>query len=118
LTTIGANDGVIEITDSATIDGDLTITLEAQQDLTIRAADGARPVINGTVTIASAQEAEITLTRLMVPDAGCDGRCRIPRTTVRCRRSGWAMIDSRPLGTPSVRWAETAEGRLLLLVAR
>jgi hypothetical protein len=119
LTTIGINDGVIEITDSATIEDDLTITLGAQQDLTIRVADGERPVIHGTVTIASAEEAEITLNGLMIAKmVRVTGAARITLVLQHCTLPPIELgndLIPRPLGTPSVRWAETGQGGTLFL---
>ena len=119
LTAMGANDGVIEITDSTTIDGDVTVTLVAQQDLTIRVADGARPVINGTVTIDSAEEAEITLTGLMIAKmVRVTGTARVTLTLQHCTLPPIELgndLTPRPLGTPSVRWAETGQSGTLFL---
>ncbi|NJP11716.1 MAG: hypothetical protein HC866_21450, partial [Leptolyngbyaceae cyanobacterium RU_5_1] len=47
----GTNDGVIEIADSTTISGNVTLTLAAGQQLTLRSRDGVRSVIDGAIAI-------------------------------------------------------------------
>ena len=92
---------------------------ELEQDLTIRVADGARPVINGTVTIASAEEAEITLTGLMIAKMlRVTGAAQVTLTLQHCTLAPIELgndLTPRPLGMPSVRWATTGQSGTLLL---
>jgi hypothetical protein len=111
---------VIEINSSATIDGDLLITLNAKQHLTIQAKDEKRPVINGSITIDSADDIEITLDGLLIGGhIQVNETAPVKLTLHHCTISPWLNLDS--LGKPefpaipSIAWVEKAStGKLIL----
>jgi hypothetical protein len=71
------------------------------------------------VTIASAEEAEITLNGLMIAKmVRVTGAARITLVLQHCTLPPIELgndLIPRPLGTPSVRWAETGQGGTLFL---
>ena len=91
LAAVGTADAVIQIDDSATIDGDLTITLGPDQDLTVQGNEGTRPLLTGTITIVSAKDAELTLHNLMLAKSvrmtGAAEVCGKQRNTLVYRRA-------------------------------
>ncbi|MGC4098858.1 MAG: phage tail protein [Nitrospira sp.] len=119
LAAVGTADAVIQIDDSATIDGDLTITLAPNQDLTIQGNAGTRPVLTGAVTIVSAQDAELTLHNLMLAKS-----VRITGasdTTITIRHCTLATVElaqdlsTRPRAEPSIRWIDTGSRGTLIV---
>jgi len=57
---------IIEIPGSLTLSGDLTITLSAGQELQIQAESGERPVLDGVLTIVTADGAKLTVDGLLI----------------------------------------------------
>ena len=119
LTAVGTADAVIQIDDSATIDGDLTITLGPDQDLTIQGNEGTRPVLTGTVTIISATDAELSLHNLMLAKS-----VRITgtaETTLTIRHCTLAPVElaqdfsMQPRSEPSVRWIDAGSRGTLVI---
>lgn len=119
LASVGTGDGVIQIDDSATLDGNLTITLGPQQDLVIQANEGTRPVINGAVTIVSAPGAEVTLDGLMIAKmVRVTGAEQMMLTLRHCTLSPVEVagdLTTKPLLTPSIRWNDAGVHGTLIL---
>lgn len=119
LTAVGTADAVIQIDDSATIDGDLTITLGRDQDLTIQGNEGTRPVLNGTITIVSATDAELTLHNLML--AKSVRMTGAADTTLTIRHCTVAPVElaqdlsMKPRPEPSVRWVDAGSRGTLVV---
>lgn len=119
LVAVGTADAVIQIDDSATIDGDLTITLSPDQDLTIQGNEGTRPVLTGTVTIISAKDAELTLHNLML--AKSVRMTGTAETTLAIQHCTLAPVElaqnlsMKPQPEPSVRWVDAnSRGTLVI----
>jgi hypothetical protein len=119
LTAVGTADAVIQIDDSATIDGDLTITLGPDQDLTIQGNEGARPVLTGTITIVSAKDAELTLHNLML--AKSVRMTGVANTTLTIRHCTLAPVElaqdlsMKPRPEASVRWVDAGSRGMLVV---
>ncbi len=119
LAAMGTEDAVIQIDDNATIDGDLTIRLGPDQDLTIQGNEGTRPVLTGTVTIVSAKDAELSLHNLMLAKS-----VRITgtaETTLTIRHCTLAPVElaqdhsMQPRSEPSVRWVDAGSRGTLVI---
>jgi hypothetical protein len=119
LTTVGTTDGVIQIDDSSTITGDVTITLGPQQDLVIQANEGTRPVMTGAVTIVSAPEAEVTLNGILFAKmVRITGAHDVTLTLRHCTVSPMELapdLTAKPLATPSIRWNDAGGHGALVL---
>ncbi len=119
LAAVGTTDAVIQIDDSAMIDGDLTITLAPDQDLTIQGNEGARPVLGGTVTIVSAKDAELNLHNLMI--AKSVRMTGTAETTLTIRHCTLAPVEPaqdlsmKPRSEPSVRWVDVGSRGTLVI---
>jgi hypothetical protein len=119
LAAVGTADAVIQIDDSTTIDGDLTISLGADQDLTIQGNEGTRPVLSGTITVVSAKDAELTLHNLML--AKSVRMTGAADTTLTIRHCTLAPVElaqdlsMKPRPEPSVRWAEAGSRGTLII---
>ncbi|HJR75350.1 MAG TPA: phage tail protein [Nitrospiraceae bacterium] len=119
LTAVGTADAVIQIEDNATIDGDLTITLGPDQDLTIQGHEGARPVLTGTITIVSAKDAELTLHNLML--AKSVRMTGTADTTLTIRHCTLAPVElaqdlsMKPRPEASVRWVDAGSRGTLVV---
>ncbi len=116
---VGTADAVIQIEDSATIEGDVTITLGPNQDLTIQGQEGTRPVLNGTLTIITAADAELTVHNLML--AKSVRMTGAAATTVTIRHCTVAPVELAPdlTMTPrpeaSVRWVDAGSRGTLVI---
>lgn len=119
LAAVGTADAVIQIEDSATIDGDLTITLAPNQDLTIQGNDGTRPVLTGAVTIVSAQDAELTLHNLLLAKTvRITGASDTSLTIRHCTLAPVELaqdLSTRPRSEPSIRWIDTGSRGALIV---
>jgi hypothetical protein len=104
----GAGDKVIEIGNSATLVGNLVIALDPGQRVTIQAATGQRPVIDGNVTITASDEGRVTLDGLLI-----SGRVLVngPQTASVILRDSTLV----PAAAPSLEWLALGAGRLLVL---
>jgi hypothetical protein len=116
---VPSQEHVIEIDNSSTIEGDVTITLVPGQRLTIGAKDEARPVINGAIIINAADDAELTLDGLLIAKH-IEIKDNDPMTlTLRdCTVRPWVELQNgqpKPLVTPSISWQTAAAGRHLVL---
>lgn len=106
---------IIEIDNSATIDGDLSIELSTGQQLTIQAKDEKRPVINGRIMINSAEDAEVTLDGLLIAgNIQVMGNAPMNLTLRHCTiPPGLTLNDSGT--TPHIDWdQEASSGKLTL----
>jgi hypothetical protein len=119
LAAVGTADAVIQIDDSATIDGDLTITLGPDQDLTIQGNEGTRPVLTGKMTIISAKDAELSLHNLML--AKSIQVTGTAETTLMIRHCTLAPVElaqdlsMKPRPEPSVRWVDAGSRGTLVI---
>ena len=102
LTTVGASTGIVEIDDSHTYTGDLTLNLSADQTITVQAADRARPCIDGKIQINAAPRSAVVLDGLLIGQgieiAGPDD-CSV--TIANC-------------SAHTITWTATGGGRLML----
>jgi hypothetical protein len=119
LAAVGTTDAVIQIDDSATIDGDLTITLGPDQDLIIQGNEGVRPVVTGTLTILSAKDAEVSLHNLMLgKSVQMIGTAETTLTIRHCTLAPVELaqnLSMSPRPEPSIRWVDTgSRGRLVV----
>lgn len=119
VTELGTVDGIIRLTDSGTLGGNVAIRLGPQQDLVIQAGDGTKPVLSGTITVISAPEAELTIEGLFIAEAILvTGDNPMTLALRHCTLSPVEMGDDqnlRPLSTPSLQWKEAgADGKLIL----
>jgi hypothetical protein len=114
-----AQDHVIEIDNSSTIEGDQTITLLAGQRLTIGARDETRPVINGALIINAAAGAELTLDGLLIAKhIQINDNDPMKLTLRHCTVRPWVELElgaPKPLAVPSVSWQTPGAGQHLLL---
>lgn len=119
LAAVGTADAVIQIDDSATIDGDLTIMLGPDQDLTIQGNEGTRPVLNGTITVVSAEEAELTLHNLMfAKSVRVTGAAETTLTIRHCTLAPVELaqdLSMKPRPEPSVRWVDAGSHGTLVM---
>lgn len=119
LAAVGTADGVIQIDDSATIDGDLTITLAPDQDLTIQGNEGTRPVLTGTITIVCAPDAELTLHNLMLArSVRITGAADTAVTLRHCTLAPVELaqdLSMTPRSEPSVRWVDAGSRGTLVV---
>lgn len=101
-------DRVIQIASSTTLTGNLTIPLDPGQRVTIQAADGQRPVIDGSITITAAEDSRVTLDGLLISGqvvvTGSQSLSLILRDTTLY-----------PATHPSLQWPAAGVGRLLVL---
>jgi hypothetical protein len=95
----------VRVPNSATYGGDLTITLAANQKLTLRAGSRSRPVVDGAVTVNLGDNAQLTLIGFVVADGvvvtGGPGVVEIRQCTVR------------PPAAMAVSWQGSSGGSLL-----
>ena len=119
LAAIGTADAVIQIDDSATIDGDLTITLGPDQDLAIQGNEGTRPVLTGTVTIISAKDAELSLHNLtLARSIQVTGAAETALTIRHCTLAPVELaqdLSMQPRSEPSVRWVDAGSRGTLVI---
>ena len=119
LAAVGTRDAVIQIDDSATIDGNLTITLGPQQDLVVQASEGTKPAVNGVLTIVSAPGAEVALDGVLIAKmVRVTGAEQMTLTLRHCTLSPVELagdLTPKPLATPSIRWNDAGcHGALVL----
>ncbi|MEI2579932.1 hypothetical protein [Scytonema sp. PRP1] len=120
LSSLGTNNGVIEIADSTTIEENFTITLASRQRVTIQAKNGTRPVIYGGITINSATDAAVNLDGLLIAKGiQVNGTANITLTVQHCTLAPWLQLDDKGVpklpDTPSMSWvAPTSIGKLVL----
>lgn len=122
---LGGAGGLIELSDSQTFTGDLSFAAIAGTTFTLRAKNGARPVIDGAITITSAPNATVMLDGLLVAGGvtinGTDAMTLVLRD---CTLAPWLELDvgqPRPPVAPSVLWeasSTTDESRGTLLLDR
>lgn len=119
LVAVGTADAVIQIDDNATIEGDITITLAPDQDLTIQGNEGTRSVLAGTVTIVSAQDAELSLHNLMLAKSvRITGAADTSVTIRHCTLAPVELapdLSMRPRSEPSVRWSDAGSRGALIV---
>jgi hypothetical protein len=119
LAAVGTADAVIQIDDSATIDGDLTITLGPDQDLTIQGNEGTRPVLTGKVTIISAKDAELSLHNLLLAKSvQMTGTAETTLTIRHCMLAPVELaqdLSMQPRSEPSVRWVDAGSRGTLVI---
>lgn len=122
--TAAETERVVEINHSATIAGDIEVTLADGQRLTVQAKDETRPVIGGDITIdvgSGAYDAgvEVTLDGLLVGGSvRVNGNTPLKLTLRDCTVRPWRALDGgapEPPDTPSVNWPDAAaSGRLVV----
>ncbi len=122
LADLGAANGIVEIRESATAPGDLTITLGPAQQLVIRAADGERPVLQGAVTIAGARDAVLTLDGLLVTGGiTVTGTAAMQLEIRHTTLAPWIALAAdgtpQPPADPALRW-DTADSSGTLRLTR
>ena len=102
LTTVGASSGIVEIDDSHTYTGGITLTLSADQTITFQAADRTRPCIDGKIHINTAPRSAVVLDGLFLGQ-GIEivGRDDCTVTIANC-------------SAHTVTWTATGGGRLTL----
>lgn len=119
LAAVGTADAVIQIDDSATIEGDLTITLGPDQDLIIQGNEGTRPVLSGTITIIGATDAELTLHNLMfAKSVRMSGAADTTLTIRHCTLAPVELapdLSMKPRPEPSVRWVDAGSRGTLVV---
>jgi hypothetical protein len=114
-------DHVIQLDNSATYGGDLTIAPAAGQRLRVQAATGERPVIDGDITIDAAEDARVILDGLLVGGrVQVDGGGATTLVLRDCTLAPWRELDPTsgdplPPAEPSLHWLDTGAGRLLVL---
>jgi hypothetical protein len=93
----------VEIDHSLTIPGDLTITLQAGQRLSLRSASGTRPVIDGTLNITAAADSALTLDGLLISTGiAVSGQGPFSLTVQR------STVRAAAVGSPSLTWTAVA----------
>jgi len=108
LTALGSASGIIQVDDSATYGGDVSIALAAGQRITIQAEDRTRPALNGAIQITTADMALVVLDGLIVSGGiQITGSNNCSITIRRCTVPTLA-------GTPAVVWSSTGGGALAL----
>lgn len=107
LTQLGTASGIIEMPDSATLPGDLSLALATGQRLTLRAAAGTRPVVSGLLQVISGEGAELILDGLLIDR---------PVVVQGTARMGLTLSHTTLApGAPALRWdSGGAQGRLTL----
>lgn len=116
-------DGTVEIAESGTLQGDLIITLAANQVMALQAGNGFRPVIDGKISINAAADATLTLDGLLIT-GGIEVNGTEPMTLVikHCTLAPWwekVAGQPQPPARPSVQWEVTSpsgesKGRLVV----
>ncbi|MCI0398946.1 MAG: hypothetical protein L0332_30235 [Chloroflexi bacterium] len=123
LNSLATQDGAVEIAESRTLSGDLTITLAADQVLTLQAGNGFRPVLDGQITINAAQDATLTLDGLLITGGVEVGGTEAMTLVVKqCTLAPWLEKETgqpKPPTAPSVKWEAASlsgesKGRLVL----
>ncbi len=114
---LGSGSGIIEIPDSATLPGDLSLALASGQRLTLRAATGTRPVLSGLLQVTSGEGAELVLDGLLIARPlvvqGAARMTLILSHTTLAPTLEAAPADTR--GPPALRWdGDGTQGRLRL----
>jgi hypothetical protein len=108
LASLGSATGIVEIDDSHSYAGDLTIVLAAGQHVTLRAADRSRPVIDGRISITLASGCAVTLDGLLVSGG----------ITVSGKDDCSLIIAGSTIlpfdGAPALSWTATGGGQLTL----
>ena len=105
---LGSASGVIQVDDSATYAGAVSITLVAGQRITIQAEDRTRPVVDGQIQITTADGGAVVLDGLLLSGGVLiKGANNCSVTLRRC------TILS-PAGTPAVLWSSTGGGELVM----
>jgi hypothetical protein len=105
---LGAASGVIQVNDSATYGGAVSIPLVAGQRITIQGEDRTRPVVDAPVQIATADQGAVVLDGLLISGGvTITGTNNCSITLRRCTVLAAA-------GTPAVLWSSTGGGELVL----
>jgi hypothetical protein len=116
----GPEERIFEINNSATLDGDLAITIGSGQRLTIQAKDRMRPVINGSITITSAADSQITLDGLLISKhIKVEGNAPLQLKLRHCTVVPWSTLGGdgqpQPLVNASVDWQTNDSSGTLIL---
>jgi hypothetical protein len=105
---LGSASGVIQVDDSATYAGTLSIPLVAGQRITIQGEDRTRPMVDGPVQITTADQGVVILDGLLISGGvAITGTNNCSVTLRRCTVLAGA-------GVPSVVWSSTGGGELVL----
>jgi hypothetical protein len=105
---LGSASGVIQVDDSATYGGAVSIPLVAGQRIIIQAEDRTRPVMDGQIQITSADEGAVVLDGLLI-----SGGVQIMGSN-NCSVTLRRCTVLSPVGTPAVLWPSTGGGELIL----
>jgi hypothetical protein len=105
---LGSASGIIQMDDSATYGGVVSLPLAALQKITIQAEDRTRPVVDGSVQIVTADQAAVVLDGLLI-----SGGVEITGTN-NCSVTLRRCTILAPVGTPAVLWSSTGGGELVL----
>ncbi len=108
LSALGASPGVIQIDDSATYGGDVSIALAAAQRIALQGEDRTRPVVDGHLKVTTADQAALILDGLLI-----SGGVQITGTN-NCSVTLRGCTVLAPTGTPAVQWTSTGGGELVL----
>ncbi|WP_041592556.1 hypothetical protein [Terriglobus roseus] len=113
-TALTASKADVRVSSSATFAGDLTITLDPGQTLTLRAASFMRPVIGGTLTIILGDGSALKLSGFLISGGvridGGQGSVAITGCTMPAAPD--LAVGSSP--PPALTWGNTGGGTLAL----
>jgi hypothetical protein len=105
---LGPASGVIQVSDSATYGGTVSIALVSGQRITIQGEDRTRPVVDGPIQIKSADQGVVVLDGLLISGGiSITGTNNCSVTLRRC-------TVLAPAGNPAVLWSSTGGGELVL----
>ena len=110
----GKGNFTIDINNSATYSGDLTIAPDPGQRLALRATAGIRPTLIGSITVSAAEGAEVTLDGLLIGgNIQVDGSASMTLMLRDCTLAPWLVLKQVKV-PPSLDWADGVNGQLTI----
>ena len=110
----GRGNFTVDIDNSSTYTGDLTIAPDPGQRLTLRARAETRPTLIGSITVSAAEGAEVTLDGLLIGGTiRVDGTASMTLTLLDCTLAPRVVLKGGKV-PPSLAWADGVNGLLTI----